>query len=658
MAGNTERRNDNMTPSLTVKSNANNNNDVVLWGDPSTHRLLVDGSFSGSLSNNNAAPGSTNLGALVAVANAAAPSYTEGNQVLLSTDLSGALRITGSIAVGGTTDNSVYTAGTSTGTPSMGFYHSTIDTVTDGRAATVAITNKRAMYVSLFDASGNALLGQKTTANSIPIALASDATLPVTNAGTFAVQSTPVTQADTFMLGGINIKEINAVTPLMGNGITGTGSLRVTIASDNTAFAVNATLSAETTKVIGVVRNADGAGNLLTTNSTTYTAKFGLDGNLLGTLGTAFSTAGKVDVKAADGDVFVRQTTGSNLHMVVDSGTVTTVSTVTNLSQMNGAALLMGNGITGTGSQRVTIASDNTAFTVNPASATAPVSTMNSASAAAGLNSAMAAVFDDVSPTAITENNFGFVRMSTNRNQYVTIRDAAGNERGLNIDASGQLAITLASAQTLATVTTVTTVSTVTNLAQMNGAALLMGNGVTGTGSQRVTLASDNSALPAWGHGATAATAPAGATQSGALGKTALPTAVSDGQLVGMMADKFGRPVVLVGSIRDLTATQTTTISASTSETTIVTAGASGILNDLVMLIISNTSTATNTRIDFRDATAGTILFSLQSNGGQPPVGFALPVPIPQTTAANNWTAQCATSTTDVRVYAVYVKNK
>lgn len=50
-----------------------------------------------------------------------------------------------------------------------------------------------------------------------------------------------------------NTKQINGVVPLMGNGVTGTGSQRVTIASDNTAFSVNATLSAETTKVIGTV---------------------------------------------------------------------------------------------------------------------------------------------------------------------------------------------------------------------------------------------------------------------------------------------------------------------------------------------------------------------------------------------------------------------
>ena len=65
---------------------------------------------------------------------------------------------------------------------------------------------------------------------------------------------------------------------------------------------------------------ADGAGNALTSNSTTYTAKKALDANMLGTLGTAFSTAGKIDVKGADGDVFVRQATAANLNMTATQG--------------------------------------------------------------------------------------------------------------------------------------------------------------------------------------------------------------------------------------------------------------------------------------------------------------------------------------------------
>lgn len=72
-------------------------------------------------------------------------------------------------------------------------------------------------------------------------------------------------------------------------------------------------------------------------------------------------------------------------------------------------------------------------------SGTAPVSTMNSASANSGMTAANAMVFDDVSPTAITENSFGYQRMSANRNAYQTIRDAAGNERGANVDASNRL---------------------------------------------------------------------------------------------------------------------------------------------------------------------------------------------------------------------------
>lgn len=47
--------------------------------------------------------------------------------------------------------------------------------------------------------------------------------------------------------------------------------------------------------------------------------------------------------------------------------------------------------------------------------------------------------FNDVSPGALTEARLGIQRMSANRNAYTTIRDAAGNERGANVDANGNL---------------------------------------------------------------------------------------------------------------------------------------------------------------------------------------------------------------------------
>lgn len=51
------------------------------------------GKINGALTNNNAAPAATNFGTIPALANASAPSWTEGNQVMLSSDLAGAIRV-------------------------------------------------------------------------------------------------------------------------------------------------------------------------------------------------------------------------------------------------------------------------------------------------------------------------------------------------------------------------------------------------------------------------------------------------------------------------------------------------------------------------------------------------------------------------------------
>jgi hypothetical protein len=96
------------------------------------------------------------------------------------------------------------------------------------------------------------------------------------------------------------------------------------------------------------------------------------------------------------------------------------------------------------------------------------------------------AQFDDVSPTAITENQFGNVRISSRREVYTQIRDAAGNERGVNVDANGGIPITIESAQTLATVTTV---STLTNQSQEGGVNISLNAGSVDTGTRRVVQA-------------------------------------------------------------------------------------------------------------------------------------------------------------------------
>jgi hypothetical protein len=155
---------------------------------------------------------------------------------------------------------------------------------------------------------------------------------------------------------------------------------------------------------------------------------------------------------------------------------------------------------------------------------------------------------------------------------------------------------------------------------------------------------------------ATGSAVPANAFYNAGIARSSLPTAATIGNLTGAMTDKFGRIVSLNNAPRDLVLPMTQlTLSASTTETTLITAVASTFL-DLVSLVVINTS-GTPTQVDFRDSTAGTIRLSLYVPGGDTR-GIALPVPMPQNTVNNNWTAKCATSVSSIIITGTYITNQ
>lgn len=122
--------------------------------------------------------------------------------------------------------------------------HAIIDT-----GSTTAVTQATGSNLHMVVDSGTVTtVSTVTTITNVVHVDDNSSSLTVDNAGTFAVQIAANSS--------VNVAQINGVTTLMGNGVTGTGSQRVTIASDNTAFSVNATLSAETTKVIGTINIA------------------------------------------------------------------------------------------------------------------------------------------------------------------------------------------------------------------------------------------------------------------------------------------------------------------------------------------------------------------------------------------------------------------
>lgn len=141
----------------------------------------------------------------------------------------------------------------------------------------------------------------------------------------------------------------------------------------------------------------------------------------------------------------------------------------------------------------------------------------------------------------------------------------------------------------------------------------------------------------------------------GGQARTTNPTAVADADRVNAIFDKIGRQVV-TETIRDLKGVQQTTITSSTSETTVVTAVASTFL-DVYGVIVTNTS-ATVTKVTFKDATAGTTRFVIEVPATETR-GFMLPASaaVPQAASNNNWTATCGTSVASVEISVFYVKN-
>lgn len=195
------------------------------------------------------------------------------------------------------------------------------------------------------------------------------------------------------------------------------------------------------------------------------------------------------------------------------------------------------------------------------------------------------------------------------------------------------------------------------NLTQIAGNAPATGNGTTSsTGDFRVNLASDNTAIANWGQGSTGSAVPSGAVYQGYIATTAYPTAASAGNLVGGMADKAGRPTVVLNTVRDLVGS-TGVQSTSASAQTLIAAGASGVFDDIISLTCTNESnTATIITISDNGAGGNTYKFAVPGTEG---TGFTVPfvTPLPQGTAAAAWDILNSAAVT-LDCVVVYAKNK
>ena len=170
------------------------------------------------------------------------------------------------------------------------------------------------------------------------------------------------------------------------------------------------------------------------------------------------------------------------------------------------------------------------------------------------------------------------------------------------------------------------------------------------------SVALTSPALPVDGSQASGAALTANPIIGGGRAATANPVAVADGQVVAAEFDKTGRAVVVIGAVRDNKADAQLTLTATTAETTLI-AAAAATFNDLYGLIIENIS-GTVCEVLFRDTTGGAVRFAFEVPANDTR-GFMLPSSdgYKQAAVNTNWTAQCGTSVTSIKISALYVKN-
>lgn len=213
-----------------------------------------------------------------------------------------------------------------------------------------------------------------------------------------------------------------------GAGAVSAGVQRMTLASDDPAVALLGTMDADTSTLAGAVSGTEMQVDVVTSALPTGAATAAKQ-PALGTAGTAST------------DVITVQGIASMTALVVDgSGVTQPVSgTVTaNLSATDNTVLDNIDADTSAIQTAVeliddAIKADDAAFT--PATTKVMM---------AGFE------FDDTLPDVVDEGDAGAARMSARREIYTQIRDAAGNERGLNVDANGAIGVTNAGLTELA----------------------------------------------------------------------------------------------------------------------------------------------------------------------------------------------------------------
>lgn len=326
-----------------------------------------------------------------------------------------------------------------------------------------------------------------------------------------------------------------------GGGGTGTN---VTITQGGNDAIVDATGALKVLASIDTTGLATSA--LQTTGNTTLSS-------ILSALGSVAVTGPLTDTQIRATPLPVSGTVAATQSGTWNIGTVTTLPSITGTvtanagTNLNTSALALESGgnlatiVTNTGripaqGQALAAASLPVVLTAAQISTLTPLS---SVTVTQGTGTNLHTVVDSGAVTATLSAETTKVIGTVNISSGQTVGLAAGTAGIGKLTANSGVtigAVEIAASQTLATVTTVGTVTSITN-------ALPAGTNAIGklAANSGVDIGDIDPSTPAsWGIGATAASVPANANYVASVGKSAQPTAVTDGQLVGQLASLDG----------------------------------------------------------------------------------------------------------------------
>lgn len=277
----------NRSPALFGTSSLDGMTMVPVAVDPATGALITEGGGSGG-----GGTQYTQGGATVANPTGNALIYFNNSNQPIAVTATNPLPVTG--GGGGIQYTELATTTPAMGTLSLGRYQTSLPTLTNGQMNEPMLDSSSRMFVNVANTS-------------------------VAVTGTFFQNTQPVSLTSTTITGSVAVTQSGSWTDTVTQATA--ASLNATVVGTGT-FVTQSTLAAETTKVIGVTRTADGSGNLLTstTNALDINIKSGSIAN------TSFA---------------VTQATAANLNATVTGTVVTTPpsNASTNIVQWNGTTL-------------------------------------------------------------------------------------------------------------------------------------------------------------------------------------------------------------------------------------------------------------------------------------------------------------------------------